>query len=125
MEDKFPIITWLKKQYDNMLETLLDDGKLDLYRQIKTSCGAVSCLFNISNFKLWQSLTKFRISAHRFPIESGRYNNTYRHNGICYNVIRTWELKSTILCHVLIFILYYKVSITIFVFFQINAYFCI
>ena len=38
----------------------------------------------MSNFKLLQSLTKFRISAHRFPIERGRYNNTYRHNGICY-----------------------------------------
>ena len=37
----------------------------------------------IQNLEMRSYITKFRISAHKFPIETGRYINTERQNRLC------------------------------------------
>ena len=37
----------------------------------------------IQNMEMRRYITKFRISAHKFPIETGRYINTERQNRLC------------------------------------------
>ena len=37
----------------------------------------------IQNMEMRSYITKFRISTHRFPIETGRYMNTERQNRLC------------------------------------------
>ena len=40
-------------------------------------------LTHINNYTYRKAFTKFRISAHKFPIESGRYKNVSRENRLC------------------------------------------
>ena len=49
-------------------------GKLRHYTRLKVRPGFEQYL-NLSNPKLWQSITKLRISAHKFLIETGRFEN--------------------------------------------------
>ena len=57
-------------------------GKLRLYTQLKERPGSENYL-NLSNPKLRQAITKLRISAHRFPIETGRFENKPLTERIC------------------------------------------
>ena len=40
-------------------------------------------LFEITNFKHRQVVTKLRISAHKLTVETGRYNNTPYNDRLC------------------------------------------
>ena len=52
------------------------DGKLmRVYASIKKNFGFKEYLHQISNVKHRQAITKLRISAHKLPVESDRYNN--------------------------------------------------
>ena len=80
----------LKESYINYWKKSLGDveneeGRLYLYRKIKTDFKMEPYLEQISKFKYRRSVTAFRISAHKLEIETGRYirilnaqgNNTY------------------------------------------------
>ena len=57
-------------------------GKLKLYTSIKERRGFENYL-NLPNHKLRQAITKFRISAHKFPIETGRFEQKHQTERIC------------------------------------------
>ena len=57
-------------------------GKLKLYTSFKEHLGFENYL-NESNPKLHQAITKIRISAHKFPIETGRFENKNQTDRIC------------------------------------------
>ena len=45
------------------------------FKKFKTNLNFEEYLGDISNIKHRQAVTKLRISSHRLPVESGRYNN--------------------------------------------------
>ena len=57
-------------------------GKLKLYTCFKEHTGFENYL-NEPNTKLRQAITKIRISAHKFPIEVGRFENKNQTDRIC------------------------------------------
>ena len=57
-------------------------GKLKLYTSLKERPGFENYL-NESNPKLRQAITKSRISAHKFPIKTGRFENKNQTDRIC------------------------------------------
>ena len=68
----------MKESYINYWRNSLGDveteeGRLYLYRKIKTDFRMEPYLAQISKFKLRRSVTAFRISAHKLEIETGRY----------------------------------------------------
>ena len=60
----------------------LQARKLKLYSSLKERPGFESYL-NLPNKKLRQAITKLRISAHKFPIETGRFDYRKRTERIC------------------------------------------
>ena len=58
-------------------------GKLSTYLSFKTNFGCENYLHIIKNSKLRSHLTKFRISAHKLRIETGRYTKVAREDRIC------------------------------------------
>ena len=63
-------------------KTLYKQGKLQLYTSLKERPGFENYL-NLPNKKLRQAITKLRISAHKFPIETGRFDYRKRTERIC------------------------------------------
>ena len=59
-----------------------NEGKLKFYTSIKERPGFENYL-NMENPKFRQAITKFRISAHKFPIETGQYENKAQCDRIC------------------------------------------
>ena len=59
------------------------DGKLSTYTDFKTNFGFEPYLKIVNNYYGRSSLTKFRISAHRLKIETGRYERKPREERIC------------------------------------------
>ena len=57
-------------------------GKLKLYASFKEHTGFENYL-NEPNTKIRQAITKIRISAHKFPIEVGRFENKNQTDRIC------------------------------------------
>ena len=67
--------TTLKKLLDwDLNHKKYSEGKLKVYTSIKEPPGFENYL-NMKNPKFPQAISKFRISAHKFPIETGRYEN--------------------------------------------------
>ena len=60
-----------------------EEEKLILYYKIKNEFKMERYLSVIRNLEMISYVAKFRISAHKFPIEIGRYINTERQNRIC------------------------------------------
>ena len=60
---------WRKSLGDEMSQ----EGKLYLYRHIKTNFGIEPYLKHVQKLKVRRALTAFRISAHNLEIETGRY----------------------------------------------------
>ena len=52
-------------------KTLYKQGKLQLFTSLK-ECPGFENYLNLPNQKLCQVITKLRITAQKFPIESGR-----------------------------------------------------
>ena len=50
-----------------------DSGKLKEYKKLKVNVGIEKYLLEIKNFKYRQAVTRLRVSAHRLPVEIGRY----------------------------------------------------
>ena len=58
-------------------------GKLDTYCKLKTHFGCEKYINEIRNFSYRRSITRFRISAHRLKIETGRYIKLDRSERLC------------------------------------------
>ena len=69
-----------KKWYSN--KEKYSQGKLKLCTSFKEHPGFENYL-NEPNPKLCQSITKIRISAHKFPIETGHFENKNQTDRIC------------------------------------------
>jgi hypothetical protein len=52
-------------------------------RAVKSNFGFEKYLDKIKNFEQRRTLTRFRISAHKLAIETGRYKGIPRHDRIC------------------------------------------
>ena len=50
-----------------------DSGKLNEYKKLKVNVGIEKYLLEIKNFKYRQAVIRLRVSAHRLPVEIGRY----------------------------------------------------
>ena len=64
-------------------KTLYKQRKLQLYTSLKERPGFENYL-NLPNKKLCQAITKLRISAHKFPIETGRFDYRMWTERICH-----------------------------------------
>ena len=60
-----------------------NSSKLSLYYDIKKEFRLEQYLREVKYFKYGSALTKIRISAHNFPIESGRWKAIPKQNRIC------------------------------------------
>ena len=68
----------LEEQYvrfwKDQIQQQENQGKLRTFKKFKTNLNFEKYLGDTSNIKHRQAVTKFRISSHRLPVESGRYN---------------------------------------------------
>ena len=62
---------------------VVNNGKLRVYKNLKINFGCERYLYLVQNFKYRQAVTKLRISAHRLPVETGRYNNVPYNDRLC------------------------------------------
>ena len=80
----FNLIDKLKNNYRELLPNILEnDRKLYFYSLIKKNFGLEKYLKYIQNPFERREITKLRISAHKFPVETGRYTNTEHDLRIC------------------------------------------
>ena len=70
-------ITWNKER-----DRKHSKGKHQLYAEIKTK-NSFEKYLDIDNMNIRKAITKMRISSHKFPIETGRYEGKERENRIC------------------------------------------
>lgn len=74
----------LSSKFHTMFDRAVSQSKkLEFYRQIKGPYTLKNYLVTISKFHLRSSLSKLRVSAHRLPIEIGRYQNVPRQLRTC------------------------------------------
>ena len=69
---------WVKEQ-----ECFKLNSKLELFSEIKESFEMAEYVKTIKNPKHRAALTKVRLSAHKYPIETGRYENKAREDRDC------------------------------------------
>jgi len=59
-------------------------GKLDLFADLVDTFELADYLKTVANAKHRSAMTRMRVSAHKFPIETGRFNNIDRVDRECY-----------------------------------------
>ena len=60
-----------------------NNSKLELFTSLKEDFGCSSYLLESKIPSFSMAITRLRISAHKFPIETGRYLNTPREERVC------------------------------------------
>ena len=80
-ENKSKVQNIKDKRWDSK-QNEYSQGKLRLYTHLKVRPGFEQYL-DLSNPKIKQSITKLRKSAHKFPIEIGRFENKASAEKIC------------------------------------------
>lgn len=60
-----------------------NSSRLSYYKNFKTTFELEPYLINITNDTLRKYLTRFRLSAHKLAIETGRHNNINLEDRIC------------------------------------------
>ena len=78
-----------------------DSGKLKEYKKLKVNVGTEKYFLEFKNFKYRQAVTRLRVSAHRFPVEIGRYKKLPTVTENVNFVIRVkLEMNNITQCHV-------------------------
>jgi hypothetical protein len=76
IENTNSIVTKLKSIYEkHIFDTISASSKLHVYKQIKHNFITESYLYLITNPNQRRTITRLRTSAHKLPIETGRYTN--------------------------------------------------
>ena len=80
---KCKLNTMYKSKWEEERVVSLNDGKLSVLSSVKGSFGLSEYLnlIHIPSYRI--AITKMRISAHKFPIETGRYQRTPREDRVC------------------------------------------
>ena len=60
-----------------------NSSKLILYNHFKEEFREEKYIHEVKYYKYRSAITKFRISAHTFPVESGRWDKTPREKRMC------------------------------------------
>ena len=60
-----------------------DSDNIKLYSNLKQSFEEEDYLTKIEFYRYWSAITKFRISAHSFPIDTGRWKSIEKDKRIC------------------------------------------
>jgi hypothetical protein len=72
-----------KNIWNQERQLYMQNSKLELYTKCKEEFGFSEYLTVVKNPKHRIALAKMRLSAHRLPIETGRYDNTPRVDRLC------------------------------------------
>ena len=69
--------------FKNQIKQNKENGKLRLFKKVKVNFNFEHYLSQVQNVKHRQAVTKLRISAHKIPVETGRYKNIPYNDRIC------------------------------------------
>ena len=86
--DQHVVISTLKETLESrfvndFFTVMKDSNKLQLYSNLKQSFEEEDYLSKVKFYKYRSAITKFRISAHPFPIETGRWKSIEKDKRIC------------------------------------------
>ena len=73
-------------QWENERQNIIrkqQKSKLELYSNIKSSYRRETYIDDVRDTQTRKCITQIRLSAHKFPIEQGRYKNIPREQRIC------------------------------------------
>ena len=70
-----------KKKFFN---EIANSSKLILYNHVKEEFREEKYIHEVKYYKYRSAITKFRISAHTFPVDSGRWDKTPREKRMCH-----------------------------------------
>ena len=73
-------------QWENERQNILrkqQKSRLELYSDIKSSYRREAYIDDVRDIQTRKCITQIRLSAHKFPIEQGRYKNIPREQRIC------------------------------------------
>ena len=71
-----------KNTWNEEINKQKSNGKHQIYAEIKTQ-NCFEKYLDIENMNIRKAITKMRISSHKFPIETGRYEGKERHERLC------------------------------------------
>ena len=69
--------------FKNQIQQNKDNGKLRLFRKVKVKFNFEYYLSQVQNVKRRQAVTKLKITAHKYSVETGRYKNIPYNDRIC------------------------------------------
>ena len=73
----------LVKSDTNQIQQNKENVKLRLFKKVKVNFNFEYYLSQVQDVKHRQAVTKLRISAHKLPVETGRYKNIPYNDPIC------------------------------------------
>ena len=62
---------------ETFFNEIANSSKLILYNHVKEELREEKYIHEVKYYKYRSAITKFRISAHTFPVESGRWDKTF------------------------------------------------
>ena len=68
---------------ENFFHKIANTAKLILYSYVKEEFREEKHIHEVKYYKYRSAIIKFRISAHTFPLESGRWDKTPREKRVC------------------------------------------
>ena len=68
---------------EKFFNEIANSSKLILYNHIKEEFREEKCIHEVKYYKYRSAITKFKISAHTFPVESGRWDKTPCEKRMC------------------------------------------
>ena len=68
---------------EKFFNEIANSSKLILYSHVKEEFREEKYIHEVKYYKYRSAITKFRISAHTFPVESGRWDKTPREKRMC------------------------------------------
>ena len=74
---------WNNNRKETSRAQNMNSSKLELYSNIKAIYRREYYIDNLKDIAIRKRITQLRISAHKLPIERGRYTNTPREQRVC------------------------------------------